>query len=80
MYIVLEKAVEISRDEKTGMATSWRGTGKTIATFTNGDKFIAYVKENVKDLKDAVAFTGSASLLQQANFIIAEELKKAGLL
>lgn len=78
MYIILEKATEIKRDTETGMATSWRGTGERVKEFTNGDKFVAYVKENAKDLKDVVAFTGSASLIQQANFIIAEELKKVG--
>lgn len=79
MYIILEKAVEIERDEH-GIAMSWRGTGETIKTFTDGDKFVAYVKEHAAELKDAVAFTGSASLLQQANFVLGSELKKVGLL
>lgn len=79
MYIILEKAVDIERDEH-GIAFTWRGTGEKVKTFTDGDRFVAYVKENAKDLKDVIAFTGSASLLRQANFIIAEELKKAGVL
>lgn len=80
MYIILEKATDITRDKDSGMAVSWRGTGEVIKEFRDGDAFIAYVKEHTNELKDVVAFTGSASLLQQANFIIAEELKKAGLL
>jgi hypothetical protein len=80
MYIILEKAKNIERDKETGTAWTWTGTGETLATFTEPDKFIAYVQENAKDLKDVIAFTGSASQLQQANFIIAEELKKVGLL
>lgn len=78
MYIILEKAVDITRDEKTGMATSWRGTGEKVQTFTDGNKFMAYVKEHAAELGDVIAFTGSASLLTQANLIIADQLKKVG--
>lgn len=80
MYIILQRATEINRDPENGMATSWRGTGETIKEFTDGDKFISYVKEHASELKDVVAFTGSASLLQQANFVIGQELKKAGVI
>lgn len=79
MYIILQKATEIERDPVTKMPFSWKGTGKNVAEFRNGDAYVKYVKENAKDLKDVVAFTGSASLLQQANFILVEELKKLGL-
>jgi hypothetical protein len=79
MYIILERADEITRDEQ-GVAISWRGKGQTLGTFTNADKLVEYIKENVADLKDVIAFTGSASQLWQANAIIANELKKAGLL
>jgi hypothetical protein len=79
MYIILEKAKEIQRDER-GMAWTWRGTGEQVATFTDANKFMTYVKEHAAELGDVVAFTGSASLLQQANLIIADQLKKAGVL
>lgn len=78
MYIILQKAKDIERNEH-GAPVSWRGTGETISTFNDGDKFIAYVKEHINDLTDAVAFTGSASLLQQANHVLGQELIKAGL-
>ena len=79
MYIILQKADDIVRDPETKMPISWRGTGKDVATFNDGNKYIEYVKANAKQLgKDTVAFTGSASLLQQANFVLVEELKKAG--
>ena len=81
MYILLQKATDIVRDPATQMPVSWRGTGVNVQGFTNGDKYIEYVKANVKTLGlDTVAFTGSASLLQQANFVLVEELKKVGLL
>lgn len=79
MYIQLLKATDIERDER-GMAWSWRSTGECIATFTDADKFMAYVKEHAAELGDVVAFTGSASQLQQANLIIADLAKKAGAL
>lgn len=78
MYIVLERAVDIQRDKDSGAPWTWRSTGETIKTFTDGDEFIAYVKEHAAELKDAVAFTGSASLISQANYIIGQELRKAG--
>lgn len=77
MYIMLQRATDITRDEQ-GTATSWRGTGETLATFTKADDFIKYVEDNAADLKDVIAFTGSASLLLQANAIIADKAKKAG--
>lgn len=77
MYIILQKAVDIQRNE-AGAPISWRGTGETLETFTDGDKFVAYVKEHAAELKDVVAFTGSASLITQANYIIGQELRKAG--
>ncbi len=81
MYIILQKAVDIVRDEQTQMPISWRGTGENVQEFRDGDAYIEYVKANAKTLgKDTVAFTGSASLLQQANFILVEELKKLGIL
>lgn len=80
MYIILEKAVDIQRDKDTGMAWTWRGTGEKIAEFTDGDAFMTYVKEHAAELGDVIAFTGSASLLNQANLIIADQLKKAGVL
>ena len=81
MYIILQKADDIVRDPETKMPISWRGTGENVAEFRDGDKYVAYVKENAKALgKNTVAFTGSASLLQQANFILVEELKKVGAL
>lgn len=79
MYIILQRATNIERDPQTKMPFSWTGTGETIAEFTNGDKYVAYVKEHAKELKNVVAFTGSASLLQQANFVLLEEQKKVGL-
>lgn len=75
MYIILEKAKEITRDEQ-GVAISWRGTGETVGTFTSADKLVQYIKDNAKDLKNVIAFTGSASQLYQANAIIANERKK----
>lgn len=81
MYILLQKATDIVRDPETQMPVSWRGTGVNVQEFKDGDKYIEYVKANAKELgKDVVAFTGSASLLQQANFILVEELKKVGVL
>lgn len=77
MYIQLLKAKDIQRDER-GMAWTWRSTGEVVETFTDADKFIAYVKEHAAELSDVVAFTGSASQLAQANLIIADMLKKAG--
>ena len=79
MFIILQKAQNIERDPETKMPFSWQGTGENVKTFTNGDEYVAYVKQHAKELKDVVAFTGSASLLQQANFILVEELKKVGL-
>lgn len=81
MYIILQKADDIVRDEQTLMPISWRGTGENVKEFRDGEKYVAYVKENAKALgKNVIAFTGSASLLQQANFILVEELKKVGVL
>lgn len=77
MYIQLLKAVDIQRDER-GMAWTWKTTGECLATFTDADKFMTYVKEHAAELEDVVAFTGSASQIQQANLIIADMLKKAG--
>lgn len=78
MYIQLMRAKDIKRDPDTGIAWTWRSTGEVIETFTDPDKFIAYVQEHASELKDTIAFTGSASQIQQANYIIAEALKKAG--
>lgn len=81
MYIILQKADDIVRDPETKMPISWRGTGENVAEFRDGDAYVNYVKANAKQLgKNTVAFTGSASLLQQANFILVEELKKVGAL
>lgn len=79
MYILLQRAKNIDRND-AGAPVSWTGTNETIGTFTDGDKFIAYIQENIKDLGNAVAFTGSASMIQQANHIIGQELIKAGLI
>ena len=81
MYILLQKATDIVRDPETQMPISWRGTGENVQEFKDGDKYINYVKENAKALgKDTIAFSGSASLLQQANFVLVEELKKVNVL
>jgi len=77
MYIQLLKAVDIERDER-GMAFTWRNTGEVVETFTDATKFMEYIKEHAAELRDVVAFTGSASQIQQANLIIADQLKKAG--
>jgi len=77
MYIQLLKAVDIERDER-GMAFTWRNTGEVVETFTDANKFMTYVKEHAAELGDVVAFTGSASQIQQANLIIADQLKKVG--
>ena len=76
-YLELHKATQIRRDD-SGMATSWRG-GKLIKKFTMPLEFVDYVRANADKLKDAVAFTGSASLIVTANALIAaDELKKVG--
>jgi len=80
MYIILQKAVDIERDEKTGAAWTWKTTGQNIETFTNPDKFMEYVKVHANDLQDVIAFSSSASQIAQANLIIADQLKHAGLL
>lgn len=77
MYIQLMRAKDIQRDER-GMAWTWRTTGEVLETFTDANKFMTYVQEHAAELSDVIAFTGSASQLQQANLIIADMLKKAG--
>lgn len=77
MIIIITGAEKIQRDDN-GTAWTWQG-GSTHATFSNGDGFVDYVKENIDQLgADCVAFCGSASQIQAANQIIAQELKKAG--
>jgi hypothetical protein len=77
-YIKLQKAKDILRDEE-GYPYAWTG-GETIAEFTDPNKALAYVEENLKDLVDAVFFTGSASLLMNANSYLATKLKEADLI
>lgn len=74
IYITLDRAKNIIRDDN-GVATSWQG-GKKIASFTSVDDFADYVDENIKDLKDAVAFTGSYTILTACNNYIAKKLKE----
>lgn len=77
-YLTIQKAKNIKRDED-GFPYSWT-SGKQIAEFRDAEKFMDYVRANIKTFKSAVAFTGSASLLTSANGFITNELKKAGLL
>lgn len=81
-YIILQQASDIKRGKDSGIPWTWK-SGKEIKRFTHGDVFGAfcrYVDENVRDLKDAVAFTGSASLITQANGYLTMKLREAGLL
>lgn len=77
-YLTLDRATDIKRND-AGVPWTWKG-GKQIMAFTSWLAYETYVTKNIKKLADAVAFTGSASLLQTANSFLASELKKAGLL
>lgn len=77
-YITLDRATNIKRDAD-GVPFAWKG-GKKIAEFSDPEKLKEYVTDNIGDLVDVVAFTGSATLLNAVNSFIATELKKAGLL
>jgi hypothetical protein len=78
VYVELHKATEIERD-LDGVPWTYKFK-ELIGKFNNPDNFVAYVKENIKDLVDAVAFSGSASTIVGANTLLGQELKKAGLL
>ncbi len=76
-YIKLIKAKDIKRD-KEGYPVSWTG-GEDIKTFTDPEVCRTYIKENLHKLDNAVFFTGSASLIVNANTYLADQLKAAGL-
>jgi hypothetical protein len=77
-WLRLEHATKIERDED-GRPWTWR-SGETIAEFRNPEAFKAYVVEHINELKNAAAFTGSASLIVGANAYLGEQLKKAGVI
>lgn len=77
-YLELHKAQNILRDED-GTPYSWRG-GKLIKKFRNAVEFLDYVRDHAKELRNAVVFTSSASLIATSNAYLASELKKAGVL
>jgi hypothetical protein len=77
-YLELHKAKDIVRDED-GRPYSWR-KGVEIETFRKPADFLDYVQAHGKELKNVVAFTGSSTLLNTANSIIADQAKKAGVL
>lgn len=78
MRLELRKATNIKRTEE-GMPFGWR-SGELIAVFNSGQAFKSYVQKNIQYLKNAIAFTGNAQLLTDANNFIAGELKHAGML
>lgn len=77
-YLDIARGKNIERDEK-GVPFSWQ-RGEVLETFTSADKFMDYVKVHAHDLKDCVAFSGSHSLLRDANIFLTEELQRQGVL
>ncbi len=73
-YLELQKASHIQRDVN-GIPFAWRG-GRVVQSFHNPNEFLDYVREHRSELKNTVAFTGSASLIASANAYLSSELKK----
>lgn len=80
MTIMLERAKDIQRYEDTGVPYSWRGTGVQIARFHTWPAFSDYIHRQRRRLKTAVAYSGSAHVTHQANTLLAQELKRSGIL
>lgn len=80
LKIVLERATDIQRYSDTGVPFAWRSTGQQIATFRTWESFEDYIHRQRRRLKTAVAFSGSASTLHQANTLLARKLKETGIL
>lgn len=78
MKILLTRADRIQRDED-GRPWAWQ-SGETIAEFASPEELLIYVEHHLSELKDAVVFTGSASLLNSANAFLGNRLMEAGLL
>ena len=77
-YVKLQKATAIKRD-KNGVARSWQA-GDTIISFRDSKAFADYVKQNLKAMRNVVAFSPSASMLDLTNSYIAKALIDAKLL
>lgn len=83
-YLEVRDASHIKRDED-GVAWHWQlkpkgKDGGQIRKFYSPEEFEAYVNKNGDKLIDRVAVTESASLLVEANMVIANKLKEKGLL
>lgn len=78
MWLALVKAKNIKRDEY-GAPWTWTSQG-TIEEFDKGEDFLTYVENHISDLKDAAAFSGSASTITSANYILGKALKEKGLI
>lgn len=78
MQLELRKATSIRRS-KDGAPFSWT-LGGVIASFSRPQDFKQHVQQNIESLRDAVAFTGNAQLLSDANNFLAGELKRVGAL
>lgn len=73
-YLELHKVQAIQRDDN-GLPVSWRG-GRLIVAFTDPVVFLDYIRDNIGDLKYAVAVRGKDELRRSANAYIFSELKK----
>lgn len=77
-YLELHRAKDLLRDEQ-GYPYYWR-TREVVTEFNDPSNFIAYVQNNIRRLKNVVAFSGSASQIASANQFITDQLKKERLL
>ena len=77
-YLELQSASDIKRTRQ-GIPYAWR-TGKTKYKFYTETAFLDFVQENAPKLTNMVAFTGSATLITQANTFLAQEIKKVAAL
>lgn len=77
-YLELHRATRIRRRED-GRPYMWK-TCELVEKFNDPLKFVDYVRDNAKKLKNVVAVCGSASRSANTNGLIANELKRAGIL